>query len=77
MGDVSRVLVSIENADIVPISTWREEGRELGLEKMFERGMFEVCRTLEGNTGQRTNGLVGGKLWKCERSCSLAWGDRR
>lgn len=50
MGDVSGVLIVIKNADIAPVSTWGEERRELSLEKMFERGMFEVCGTLEGNT---------------------------
>jgi hypothetical protein len=50
MGDVSGVLIVIESADIVPISTWREEGRELCLEEMLERGMLEICGTLKGNT---------------------------
>ena len=50
MGDVSGVLIVIESADIVPISTWREEGREFCLKKMLERRMLEICGTLKGNT---------------------------
>ena len=37
MGGVSGILIVIENTEIVSISTWREEGGELGLEKVFER----------------------------------------
>ena len=68
------VLIVIENTDIVPISAWRKEGREFSLEKIFERGVLEVCGALKGNTWQRTGGLVGGELWKCEGTCSLARG---
>ena len=77
MGDVSRVLIVIQNANVVPISAWGEEGGKLGLKKMLERGVLKVCGTLKGNTRQGTGGLVGGNLWKCEISCSLVRGDRR
>lgn len=50
MDVISGVLVVVENANIVSISTWREEGRELGLKKVLKRGMLEICRTLKGNT---------------------------
>ena len=68
-----KVLIFIESADIVSISTWREEGRELSLEKIFERGVLEVCGTLKGNIWQWAGRLVRGEWWNCEGTSSLDW----
>ena len=48
-GNIPGILIVIGGTDIVPISPQREEGWELGLEQVLERGIFKVCRALKWN----------------------------
>ena len=59
---------------VTPSSRQSKYGVQGVVEKVFERGVLEVCGTLEGDTWQGTSGLVGGELWECKGSWPLTRG---